>query len=160
MHSILVPGLASDRNSNLKLRKARRQASLSHHPPSLSPSYSCRLPFHRLGLVSRNFGHGPPDPKFEFGWWFVTASAPGHGPGRRNQWLFIVLLIDLCGLFRGRRGRALHLKLCILFAHATTTEQDNKRYSCPVPLAPKATTRLRSNAKIQQLLWAAAARPS
>ena len=26
----------------------------------------------------------------------------------------------LCGLFRGRRwGRALHLKLCILFAHAT-----------------------------------------
>ena len=25
----------------------------------------------------------PRDPKFEFGRWLVTASAPGHGPGRR-----------------------------------------------------------------------------
>ena len=30
------------------------------------------------------------------------------------------------------------------------------RYSCPVPRAPKATIRLRSNAKIQQPLWARA----
>ena len=31
-------------------------------------------------------------------------------------------------------------------------EQDNKRYSCPVPRVPMATIRPRSNAKIQQLL--------
>ena len=32
----------------------------------------------------------PPDPKFEsrFGRWLVTASAPGNGPGRRNQRTF------------------------------------------------------------------------
>ena len=53
----------------------------------------------------------------------------------RNQRLFAynVLLIDLCGLFRGRRGRALHLKLCLLFA--IVTSKITKRYSCPVPCA-------------------------
>ena len=48
--------------------------------------------------------------------------------------------------------RALHLKLCILLARAT--REITKRYSCPVPRAPKATIGLRSNAKIQQPLCA------
>ena len=82
----------------------------------------------------------------------VTASAPGHGPGRRNQRIFAwnVLLIDFCGPFRGRRGRALHLKLCILFARATS--KITKRNSCPVARAPKATIHMHSNAKIQRPL--------
>ena len=104
----------------------------------------------RWVLLSPAPAAGVPDPKVEFGRWLVTAPAPGHGPGRRNQRTFAknVLLIDLCGPFRGRRGRALHLKLCILFARAMS--ETTKRYSCPVPRAPKATIRLRSNAKIQQ----------
>ena len=65
----------------------------------------------------------PRDPKFEFGRWLVTASAPGHGPGRRNHSHRM-----FCGLFRGRRGRALNLKLCILFARATSeTTKDQSR---------------------------------
>ena len=37
-------------------------------------------------LLSRDPLTAPHWAKFEFGLWLVTASAPGHGPGRSDQW--------------------------------------------------------------------------
>ena len=77
----------------------------------------------------------------------VTACAPGHGPGHRNRRTFAqnALLICLVRPFPGgRRGRALHLKLCIRFARATSeTTKDTRAQS---RAAAKATIRLLSNA--------------
>ena len=92
----------------------------------------------------------------------VTASAPYYGPGRRNQRIIAlnVLLIDLCGLFRGR-DLHWHLKLCILFARAMS--KITKRYSYPVgpvPPALKATIRLRSNAHSTTFMVAKVSLPS
>ena len=89
----------------------------------------------------------------------VTAPAPGHGPGitpgRRNRrkfaWNLNVLLIPV---FRGRRDRALCLKICTLFAR-TTSEITNLK-DIPVQSRTRRLGRLRSchdhtpsNAKIQ-----------
>ena len=80
------------------------------------------------------------------------ASSPGHEPGCCDQRTIAqnVRLIPVSAAFTVARPGALHLKLGTLFARRN--EQDNKRYPCPVPRAPKATIRQRSNAKIQQPL--------
>ena len=49
-----------------------------------------------------------------------------------------MFLIDLCGFFRSRRGRALHLKLCILLARANANVRWLRRPG-PWPGAEAAT---------------------
>ena len=53
--------------------------------------------FYRRPLQQAWLGpFGPCSTPILFGWWFVTASAPCHGPGRRDQWTQNVLLKIYC----------------------------------------------------------------
>ena len=36
------------------------------------------------GAIPKNKQKAPPDPKFEFGWWLITASPSGHWQGRHS----------------------------------------------------------------------------
>ena len=42
-----------------------------------------------------------------------------RGLGCKSLHVLLIYLCAVCGIFRGRRGRALHLKLCILLARTT-----------------------------------------